>query len=153
MQILQLTDLPAQRNDIGKFEIIVHVVVQDHFSFECHKKRFSSKEIQRQIGRKRYEPVWAMVHKLRNAMGQRDERYTLEGMIEMDEGHFTIEASEQAHRTQKAGRGSETKSNVMVMAESTILEDLETGKSGKTLPLLQGQGARGPSGRGYGQYL
>lgn len=98
------------------------------FLLSATKKGFSSKEIQRQLGLKRYEPVWAMVHKLRDAMGQRDERYTLEGMIEMDEGYFTIEASEQAHRTQKAGRGSKTKSNVMIMAESTILEDLETGK-------------------------
>ncbi len=60
--------------------------------------------------------------------GKRDDRYTLEGMIEMDEGYFTIEASKLAHKTQKAGRGSKTKSNVMIMAESTILEDLETGK-------------------------
>jgi len=29
-----------------------------------------------------------MIHKLRKAMGQRDDRYTLEGMIEMDEGYF-----------------------------------------------------------------
>ena len=35
---------------------------------------------------------------------------------------------EHDHKTQKAGRGSKTKSNVMVMAESTILEDVETGK-------------------------
>lgn len=34
----------------------------------------------------------------------------------MDEGYFTVQASEQAHKTQKAGRGSKTKSNVMVMA-------------------------------------
>ena len=92
------------------------------------KKGFSSKEIQRQLGMKRYEPVWAMVHKLRSAMGQRDDRYTLEGMIEMDEGYFTIEASAKDHATQKAGRGSKTKSNVMIMAESTVLEDLSTGK-------------------------
>lgn len=46
----------------------------------------------------------------------------------MDEGYFTIEASERGTRTQKAGRGSKTKSNVMVMAESTVLEDLDTGK-------------------------
>lgn len=98
------------------------------FLLTATKKGFSSKEIQRQLGLKRYEPVWAMVHKLRKAMGNRDERYTLEGMIEMDEGYFTIEASEQEHNTQKAGRGSKTKSNVMVMAESTILEDTETGK-------------------------
>jgi hypothetical protein len=98
------------------------------FLLTATKKGFSSKEIQRQLGLKRYEPVWAMVHKLRKAMGNRDDRYTLEGMIEMDEGYFTIEASEHQHKTQKAGRGSKTKSNVMIMAESTILENIETGK-------------------------
>ena len=98
------------------------------FLLSATKKGFSSREIQRQLGLKRYEPVWAMVHKLRKAMGKRDDRYTLEGMIEMDEGYFTIEASEAAHNSQKAGRGSKTKANVMVMAESTVLEDIETGK-------------------------
>lgn len=98
------------------------------FLLTATKKGFSSKEIQRQLGLKRYEPVWAMVHKLRKAMGNRDDRYTLEGMIEMDEGYFTIEASDWEHASQKAGRGSKTKSNVMVMAESTVLEDIETGK-------------------------
>jgi hypothetical protein len=98
------------------------------FLLTATKKGFSSKEIQRQLGLKRYEPVWSMVHKIRKAMGNRDDRYTLEGMIEMDEGYFTIEASENEHETQKSGRGSKTKANVMVMAESTILEDLDTGK-------------------------
>lgn len=98
------------------------------FLLTATKKGFSSKEIQRHLGMKRYEPVWAMVHKLRRAMGKRDDRYTLEGMIEMDEGYFTIEASQAEHADQKAGRGSKTKSNTMVMAESTVLEDLETGK-------------------------
>ena len=98
------------------------------FLLTATKKGFSSKEIQRQLGLKRYEPVWAMVHKLRKAMGNRDDRYTLEGMIEMDEGYFTIEASEHQHKTQKAGRGSKTKSNVMIMAESTVLENITTGK-------------------------
>jgi len=98
------------------------------FLLTATKKGFSSKEIQRQLGLKRYEPVWAMVHKLRKAMGNRDDRYTLEGMIEMDEGYFTIETSDLQHANQKAGRGSKTKSNVMVMAESTVLEDVETGK-------------------------
>ncbi len=64
------------------------------FLMSTTKKGFSSKEIQKQLGLKRYEPVWAMVHKLRKAMGNRDARYTLEGMIEMDEGYFTIESTE-----------------------------------------------------------
>lgn len=98
------------------------------FLLSATKKGFSSKEIQRQLGLKRYEPVWAMIHKLRKAMGKRDDRYTLEGMIEMDEGYFTIEASKYEHKTQKSGRGSKTNANVMIMAESTVLEDIDTGK-------------------------
>jgi hypothetical protein len=31
-----------------------------------------------------------MVHKLRKAVGKRDDRYTLKGMIEMDEGYFDV---------------------------------------------------------------
>jgi len=94
------------------------------------KKGFSSKEIQRQLCLKRYEPVWAMVHKLRKAMGERDDRYTLQGMIEADEGYFATQAITK-NQPQKAGRGSITKSTVMVMAESTTLEDVETGKVDK----------------------
>ena len=56
------------------------------------KKGFSTKEIQRQLDMKRYEPVWTMVHKLRKAMRNRDDSYTLEGMIEIDEGYFTIKS-------------------------------------------------------------
>lgn len=80
------------------------------------KKGFSSKEIQKQLGLKRYEPVWAMVHKLRKAMGNRDARYTLEGMIEMDEGYFTVESSEIEQQQGKRGRGAAGKQNVIIMA-------------------------------------
>lgn len=66
-----------------------------------------------------------MVHKLRKAIGQRND---LERMIEAEEGCFTIEVSAHEHITQKVGRGSKTKSNGMIMAESTILEDVDTGK-------------------------
>lgn len=101
------------------------------FLLSATKKGFSSKEIQKQLGLKRYEPVWAMVHKLRKAMGDRDARYTLEGMIELDEGYFTVESSEIEKQHQKAGRGSIDKENVLIMAESTPLEDLDTGKKEK----------------------
>jgi len=98
------------------------------FLLSATKKGFSSKEIQKQLGMKRYEPVWAMVHKLRKAMGNRDARYTLEGMIEMDEGYFTVESSEIEKSRGGRGRGAAGKSNVAVMAESAQLEDVETGK-------------------------
>jgi hypothetical protein len=41
------------------------------------KKTFSAKEIQRQIGHKRYQPIWHMIHKIREAMGKRDDKYCL----------------------------------------------------------------------------
>jgi transposase-like protein len=98
------------------------------FLLTATKKGFSSKEIQKQLGLKRYEPVWAMVHKLRKAMGNRDSRYTLEGMIEMDEGYFTVESNEIEKAKGKRGRGAAGKSNVVIMAESDQLEDIDTGK-------------------------
>lgn len=106
------------------------------FLMTATKKGFSSKEIQKQLGLKRYEPVWSMVHKLRKAMGNRDARYTLEGMIEFDEGYFTIESSEIEQEKGIRGRGAVGKSNVAIMADpsqseqakqSTVLEDIETG--------------------------
>jgi len=93
------------------------------------KKGFSAKEMQRQLGLKRYEPVWAMVHKLRKAMGNRDARYTLEGMVEMDEGYFTVASSEMEKAKGKRGRGAAGKRNVAVMAESTPIEDVATGRT------------------------
>ena len=97
------------------------------FLLTATKKGFSSKEIQKHLGLKRYEPVWSMVHKLRKAMGNRDSRYTLEGMIEFDEGYFTIESKETEQDKGIRGRGAVGKSNVAIMAESTVLEDIETG--------------------------
>lgn len=101
------------------------------FLMSTTKKGFSAKEIQRQLGLKRYEPVWAMVHKIRKAMGNRDSKYTLEGMIEMDEGYFTVACSEVEQSKGKRGRGAAGKKNVIVSAESTPLENPETGKKSK----------------------
>lgn len=98
------------------------------FLMTTTKKGFSTKEIQKQLGLKRYEPVWAMVHKLRAAMGNRDARYTLEGMIELDEGYFTVESSEIEQSKGVRGRGAVGKQNVMLMAESTPIEDINTQK-------------------------
>jgi len=52
------------------------------------KKGFSALELQRLVGHKRYEPIWALMHKIRVTMGHRDEKYPLDGFIEMDEGFF-----------------------------------------------------------------
>ncbi len=52
------------------------------------KKGFSALEMQRLIGHKRYEPIWLMMQKIRISMGNRDDKYSLDGFIEMDEGFF-----------------------------------------------------------------
>ncbi len=95
------------------------------------KKSFSAKEVQRQLGHKRYQPVWEMLHKLRSAMGGRDESYQLAGQIELDEGFFsTITAKEKKDKPLKRGRGSQRKTKVLVMAESSVVEG-KTTKKGK----------------------
>ncbi len=91
------------------------------------KKGISALEMQRQLGHKRYRTVWSMMHKIRSGMGKRDEKYTLEGIVELDEGYFEIATSNE--KNLKRGRGSQSKRNVAVMAESTPLEDLKTGKN------------------------
>lgn len=95
------------------------------------KKSFSAKEIQRQLGHKRYQPIWEMLHKLRIAMGNRDAKYKLSGQIELDEGFFsTITPDEEKEKPLKRGRGSQKKTKVLVMAESVTVEGKLT-KKGK----------------------
>lgn len=89
------------------------------------KKSFSAHEVQRQLGMKRYEPVWYMMKKLRKAMGQRDALYKLQGTVEFDEGYFSVATPKNAKL--KKGKGSQRKQNVAVMAEAEQLEDIKTG--------------------------
>jgi hypothetical protein len=90
------------------------------------KKGFSAKEMQRQLSHKRYKTIWVLMHRLRDAMGQREDLYSLSGSVEMDEGYFSHTTKED--KKLKRGRGSQRKRNVAVMAESTPLENIETGK-------------------------
>ncbi len=59
-----------------------HLPMRDWFAamflLTATKRAISAKEIQRQIDRKRYQPVWEMVHKLRDVMGKRDGGYPLQ---------------------------------------------------------------------------
>lgn len=91
------------------------------------KKGISALEMQRQLGHKRYGTIWRLMHKIREGMGKRDSLYQLNGEIEFDEVYFEQAISEQIKL--KRGRGSQRQSNVAIMAESTPLEDIETGKT------------------------
>ncbi len=71
------------------------------------KKGISATELQRQLGHSRYETVWVMMHKIREAMGKRDDLYGFSGMVEFDEAYFETETREKDKQNLKRGRGSQ----------------------------------------------
>lgn len=93
------------------------------------KKGISAKELQRQLGHKRYEPVWLMMHKLRLTMGKRDDAYRLAGSVEMDEAFFETVNEIDKSQELKRGRGSQRQTKVLVMAES---EEVKSKKHHRT---------------------
>jgi len=102
------------------------------------KKSFSAKEIQRQLGHKRYQPIWHMVHKLRVTMGKRDGEYILAGQIELDDGFFsTARSREQKEEKLKRGRGSQKRTKVLVMAESQKMVSSKKGQKARKVGYLR----------------
>jgi hypothetical protein len=51
------------------------------------KKGLSCMEIQRQLGLKKYQTAFRLMHKIREVMGKRDSSYMLKGMVEYDEAY------------------------------------------------------------------
>lgn len=97
------------------------------------KKSFSALEIQRQLGHLYYGPIWYMLHKIRHAMGKRDNNYTLCNEVELDEGFFEIVPNKEDRDRivielkdnegkYKRGKGSQKQATVLVMAESKNVE-------------------------------
>ena len=89
------------------------------------KKGLSALEMQRQLDNKTYITIWILMHKIRKPMNERDDKYNLSGIIEFDEGHF--EHAVKNDTQLKRGRISQRQTKVVVMAESTRLENIETG--------------------------
>ncbi|MFT6055492.1 MAG: hypothetical protein ACJAS3_000795 [Roseivirga sp.] len=84
-------------------------------------------------------------------MGQRDDLYKLEGMIEFNEAYVLISTPEEPQKALKRGRGSQKKRAVAVMAESTILESPETDEQEKhvryfNMKMMQDYKAEGVDG-------
>jgi hypothetical protein len=98
------------------------------------KKSFSALEIQRQLGHKRYEPIWAMLHKIRVSMGRRDDKYKLDGCMEIDEGYFEghkEESTEPSYRQpmySAYGNKGKRQVKVLVMIESEPVKKELTSK-------------------------
>lgn len=81
------------------------------------KKGVSALELKRQLGHKRYEPIWAMLHKLRVVMGQRDRKYMLDGVIELDDAFYKTHNDNGNSDDLKRERGSQSQSKVLAMSK------------------------------------
>lgn len=95
------------------------------------KKGFSCLEFKRQLGLSRYETAFRLMHKIRAAMGRRDSLYLLKDMVEYDEGYVEVATKKLVKNQLKRGKGSQRQAQVAVAAESTPLEDSESGKKTK----------------------
>ena len=76
------------------------------YHMAMNKVGVSIAEMQRILEIKRYETAWLIAHKIRQAMEDRDSRYSLVGLIEMDETFMGPTGTKQ-------GRGSEHKKVVL----------------------------------------
>ena len=72
-------------------------------------------KIQRQMNHKRCRLVWVMVHRVKS-MGKRNDLYLLNGLIEFDEGHFTIEPALRQKDSVKRWKGFRLRKDIAVMA-------------------------------------
>jgi len=74
---------------LDRQQIAVALLVHFDAPANGSKKSFSAVELQRQLGHKRYQPIWEMLHKLRSIKNLRDGKYDLFGTVELDKGFFT----------------------------------------------------------------
>lgn len=76
-----------------------------------HKNGIAARHIHRQLGI-RYKTAWTMIHKIRQAMKNRNAGYLLKGLLEMDDTYFG-----QKRVQGKAGRGAGGKTTVLGAVE------------------------------------
>lgn len=90
------------------------------------KKGFSALEMQRLTGHKRYEPIWLLMQKIRISMGHRDDKYQLDGFIEMDEGFFEgHRKKEDEHIANKSVKELDRQVKAIVAVSTTQVRDSE----------------------------
>jgi hypothetical protein len=83
------------RTDLRKWFWAIYLAAED-------KRGLSAVFLAGQIGIK-YKTAWLMLYKIRTAMGKRDERYRLAGLLEMDDAFFAapIEGGKRVRGTDK----------------------------------------------------
>ena len=106
------------------------------------KKGISALELQRQLGRKRYEPVWCLMHKLRDLMAYREDQYKLNGEIEVDEIFIRVANTLQEDEKLQAGKGSQRQATAIIAIESSKEND-KGPKGGKRMGYVKVQPIQG----------
>lgn len=102
------------------------------------KKSYSAAELQRQLGHKRYQPIWEMVCKLRDVMGKRYNLYQLTDEVELDNAFIaTLIAEEEKDKPLKRGIGSQRQPKAVVLNESSFVENPKPGKKPKRVNHLK----------------
>jgi hypothetical protein len=71
------------------------------------KKGFPCLEFQRQLGLKRYQTAFSLMHKIRTVMGKQDDLYFLNGMVEYDEAYVEKATKKALQEHLKRGKGSQ----------------------------------------------
>jgi transposase-like protein len=100
------TILEKTRTSLVKWFIAIYGMATD-------KRGYSATQLARDI-EVSYPTAWLMLHKIREAMGNRDEKYRLAGIVEMDESYFG-----GPDKGGKRGRGTE---KVKVLAGLSLEE-------------------------------
>lgn len=88
------------------------------------KRNISALEVQKQLGHAYYEPIWAMMHKLRRVMANRDEMHQPSGGVEMNAAFFDVNDPEDP---EEPGMDKK-KAEVMVIAESSPAMAVRNGR-------------------------
>lgn len=116
---------------MGSSNLSLHTWFTALLLMSATKKGFSCLEFQRQLGLKRYETAFNLMHKIRTVMGKRDDLYLLKGMVEYDEAYVEKATKRMVQDRLKRGKGSQKQAIVAVASESTPLEDPLSGKKGR----------------------
>jgi transposase-like protein len=82
------------------------------FMMARQKSGVSMLSCQRMLGINTYKTVWAMGHKIRKAMADRDSLYQLAGLVEMDDAFIGPQ------KPGPPGRGAKGKAKVVIAVES-----------------------------------
>ena len=90
------TVMEKTRTDLPKWFLAIYLVAHD-------KRGVSATMLSHEVG-VTYKTAWLMLHKIRKAMGERDAKYTLAGIVELDDAFFGApsEGGKRGRGTDKA---------------------------------------------------